>query len=137
MLRREAGIDNHRALAFLLLQLYLIAIMTYTLRPLGGGIDDSLLHILALIPQSDTLVNLLMYIPAGFLLYFAIPDVYLRRHMYAYPLLLSIILSSYCEFSQMFIPGRVPSIFDFMENIISSMAGFYIPRILRDVEQNY
>ena len=72
---------------------------------------------------ADVVVNLAIYIPLGITGFLAMRKLHSRRLCYIAPVILGGTLSGAIEMTQLFVPGRVCSGFDLVDNILGSAAG--------------
>jgi VanZ family protein len=67
----------------------------------------------------DSILNIILFIPIGFLLFPILP----KRKKYIYVTLFGILFSSFIEFNQIFIPTRSPSFNDIVTNSAGALIG--------------
>lgn len=93
----------------------------------AGGMDAFLaMDIAEFTTPLDALLNLIIYMPVGFLFASLVPGTPVTRIVFA--TLVGCALSLVMEFGQTFLPGRFPSLSDLGLNTFGSLAGAFMWR---------
>lgn len=118
---------NPKVLGSALLFYILIVTLLFTLAPFNySNPDFSKLDEFWYWELNDTIKNVILFIPIGFLLLPILPD----KRKYIYAALFGFGFSSFIEFNQIFIPSRSPGFNDILTNSTGTLLGigghFYV-----------
>jgi VanZ family protein len=123
---------------FYLAVAYVVALVYGTLFPMSGWHTPALNPFelmmqkgLANSPKSDILTNVLVYLPLGIFLMRALPPRYKPVFVIVVVTLLTSLLSLALEICQAYLPGRVPSISDWIMNTCGGCVGALLALSLR------
>lgn len=107
--------------AYLLLLAYGTLFPLRDWRPPGMPVTGILLHLPTYASSADMATNVLIYVPAGILLVFALPGARLQRAVLA--VTICALLSFSLEYLQAWLPARTPSGLDLMLNTTGALLG--------------
>lgn len=79
----------------------------------------------------DKIAHLLFYIPLSFLFYISFSASGIKRHVFILSVLFSCLYGISDELHQIFVPGRIASIGDFMADSIGAFIGSFIANSLK------